>query len=303
MTRTMGEKVRTGLSHPSLLGRVVNRNLRSAFPWWNHARSGIRFFDEDWDNLIILDACRYDTFRDVSTLDGELRSRRSNASNTVEFLENNVRGRDLRDTVYVTANGQLANYEDDLNPRFHAVEPLYATAWDDEVGTVPAGPVVDAAKEAAEEYPAKRLVVHFVQPHIPFVDSSTTDDKDRHADYPFWVRYRMGDVRMSGDEIRTAYQDNLQYVLPYAADLLESLDGKSVVTADHGNAFGERARPLPIREWGHPKGVYASELVTVPWLEYPHTGRREIVSEDGPGMKIESDPAAVKDQLRALGYR
>jgi len=27
--------------------------------------------DKDWDNLIILDACRYDIFKDVNFIDGE----------------------------------------------------------------------------------------------------------------------------------------------------------------------------------------------------------------------------------------
>jgi len=303
MARTLREKIEVAVGNPGLAGRVVNRNARRLFPRWDHERNGIDFFEEDWDNLLVLDACRFDTFRELSSIEGTLGRRLSNASNTVEFLENNFDGRDLRDTVYVTANGQISNYVDDLDLRLHAVEPLYSTAWDDDVGTVLAAPVVEAAKRAATEYPDKRLVVHFVQPHIPFVRSETTDDKDRHAEYPFWVRFRMGDVAMTPSQIRDAYRDNLEYVLPYAADLLASLEGKSVVTADHGNVFGERARPLPVREWGHPKGVYAKALVTVPWLEHPYETRRDIVAEDGRGLDIEADPAVVEDRLLALGYR
>lgn len=303
MSRSLLEKIVTAAMNPGLTGRVVNRNARRLFRRWNHAENGIDFFDEDWDNLLILDACRYDAFVEQSTLPGDLGSRVSNASNTVEFLENNFDGRDLRDTVYVTANGQLANYRDDLDVNLHAVEPLYATAWDDNLGTVPAGPVVEAAKEAARTYPNKRLLVHFVQPHIPFVESDTTDDKDRNSEFPFWVRFRMGNVDMTTDEIKSAYRANLDYVLPYAGDLVEALDGKTVVSSDHGNVFGERARPLPVREWGHPKGVYAKELVTVPWLKCPYDERREVVAEDGPELRIDADPAVVEDRLRALGYR
>src|SRR6056297_529711 len=50
---------------------------------------GTRVMDEDWDNLIILDACRYDMFAEQVDLDGELESRISLGSTSEEFLEQN----------------------------------------------------------------------------------------------------------------------------------------------------------------------------------------------------------------------
>lgn len=44
--------------------------------------------------------------------------------------------------------------------------------------------------------------------------------------------------------------------------------------------LNERARPFPIREWGHPSGIYTSQLVRVPWLVCDHDGeRKDIVHE------------------------
>jgi hypothetical protein len=179
---------------------------------------------------------------------------------------------------------------------------LYATAWDDVVGTVRPEPVTEAAIETHEKYPTKRLVIHFVQPHMPFVRASTEADKERDAEFPFWMRFIKGEVDLSPDEAWSAYIDNLNYVLPYVDEVLKELGGKTVVTADHGNAFGERSRPIPIREWGHPRNVYVKEVITIPWLEYQNGSRREIIPEDGRGFEPVSDPATVDDRLEALGY-
>ncbi|ELZ23103.1 hypothetical protein C475_15679, partial [Halosimplex carlsbadense 2-9-1] len=92
---------------------------------------------------------------------------------------------------------------------------------------------------------------------------------------------------------------------PRVKELLGELSGKTVVTSDHGNMLGERARPIPIREWGHPDGVYTPELVTVPWLEYESGPRREVVAE-APVDETESGDAVeddvVAERLRNLGY-
>jgi hypothetical protein len=46
---------------------------------------------------------------------------------------------------------------------------LFNEDWDDETGTVRAETRTNAALEAAERFPHKRLVVHYMQPHYPFV--------------------------------------------------------------------------------------------------------------------------------------
>lgn len=301
-TRTFKEKVKTGFRYPQLICRIINRNIRHLFPPWDHHSHGVDFFEQDWDNLIILDACRFDIFDGHHSLPGSLKPVTSNSSSTVDFLFNNFDGRELLDTVYITANGQIANFRDELDINIHSVEPLYATAWNEELGTVPPQPVVEKAIEAQDTYPNKRLVIHFVQPHLPFIPAATDADKNRDADFPFWMRFVMDDIQISSEEVWKAYVDNLNHVLPHVETLLKELEGKSVVTADHGNSFGERARPIPIREWGHPKNVYIDEVVTVPWLESENGSRREIVAEDGPGFPLVSDPAVVQDRLEALGY-
>jgi hypothetical protein len=95
----------------------------------------------------------------------------------------------------------------------------------------------------------------------------------------------------------------LEVVLPAIETLIKQVNGKHVVTADHGQALGERSFPIPMREWGHPPGVYIDELINVPWLEYQNNSRREIVMEPPTGSSAEEiEQNVVRDRLADLGY-
>jgi hypothetical protein len=168
--------------------------------------------------------------------------------------------------------------------------------------------VTEAAIDAATTYPNKRLLVHYVQPHYPFI---ATDADPFEADQAFmrpdepgsWHRRLTGDVDARREDIWAAYAANLDRAVPAVADLMSAIEGKHVVTSDHGNMVGERARPVPTREWGHPRGLYTKELVRVPWLVH-ETGERRSVRADSPVASDRSpDGDGVVDQrLRDLGY-
>ena len=64
---------------------------------------------------------------------------------------------------------------------------------------------------------------------------------------------------------------------------------------------GERAFPIPIREWGHPRGIYTNGLVTVPWLVSENGERCEITAGDSADSES-VDEDVVADRLRDLGY-
>lgn len=80
----------------------------------------------------------------------------------------------------------------------------------------------------------------------------------------------------------------------------------TVVTVDHGNCVGERASPIPIREWGHPRGLYDEPFVRVPWFVHKQGHRRKIqqtamgVTEKGVDS-VEWD--IVEERVRDLGYK
>ena len=259
---------------------------------------GIDVFSEDWDNLLILDACRYDYFDACSDLSGRLESRISKASSTREWVWANFTDKQLHDVVYVSANPNFRKVADDIEAEVHA----YIDVWDEVAGDgganiVPPETVTEVTLEVAAEYPRKRLLVHYVQPHYPFLgptgrkmfDPSTTlRDTSRH-------------VSENAPELRSAYKENVDIVLAEVSDLLPKLQGKTVVSADHGELLGERLSPIPFRAYGHPLGVYVDELVTVPWHVYINGARKDIVAE--PPIDADSiDPERIERQLRDLGY-
>lgn len=303
----LAEKAEKAVRHPWLVCRRINILTHKAIPSWNYKQRGTDFMQEDWDNLIILDACRYDLFEAENTIAGRLEHRYSKGAETLEFLLTNVDGADLTDTVYVTANGQLQNYSHSIDERFHDVIPLYADGWDDDLGTVPPDVVADRALETEDEYPNKRLLIHFVQPHFPFIGTETEANEHRASgktyEKSFWRRVIVGDIDVPHEELWNAYRDTLRITLPHVERLVKELEGKTVVTADHGNLFGERARPIPIREWGHPGGLYMEELVKVPWLICESETRKRIVAEPPRERTLRPDPAAVEEQLADLGYK
>lgn len=183
------DSVRSVLSNPRLLGRGVNRlYYRATRGRFN--QDGVDVCDAGWDNLVLLDACRYDLFESTDGLPGALEKRQSKASNTIGFLNANVANRDLRDTVYVTANPQFRKIEDELDTEFHAVVDLWDHGWDEAMNTVLPETVTESAIEVAEQYPNKRLFVHYDQPHVPFIGPTGRErlDLDRISDHelPFW---------------------------------------------------------------------------------------------------------------------
>lgn len=270
---------------------------------------GTRVMDEDWDNLILLDACRYDMFADQVDMDGELQSRISLGSTSEEFLERNFGDGTFHDTVYVNTNPYLPRLDLD-DGTFHAVVDLL-DEWDSELGTIRPQTVVEAAKNAHAEYPNKRLIIHFMQPHIPFIGQTgkniagegwTADDAEE-TKRSIWSHLRSGDDGVDIETVWEAYHENLDLVLSHVESLLGSVSGKTIISSDHGNLVGERLSPIPTkRKYGHPYGVYASELVKVPWYVI-ELGDRRVIRSESPVATQSHSKETIEKRLQALGYK
>ena len=299
-------RLRRALDNPVLFLRQINRLYHRRLGRRDYNTDGVDVFAEDWDTLAILDACRYDMFARCSELPGQLERRQSRGSATTEFLTANFDGRDLQDTVYVTANPQLYRNRESITVDFHDVIHVWREeGWDEEYGTVLPETVTEYALRAAEEYPNKRLVIHYMQPHYPFISAGTDFDKGHLTGARrenVWNQLLQGTLETGHEEIWPIYEANLERALPHVEKLMENLNGKTVVTADHGNMVGERAFPLPIREWGHPRGIYTDELVVVPWLVFENGPRRTIREDASASQPNEIDDDVVADRLRNLGY-
>lgn len=278
----------------------------------------VDIMDEDWDTLIVLDACRADLFEQHANLSDfdEYQRKVSRGSTTLEWVEQNFADESYGDTVYITTNPYVSLAAGDA---FHELVELWVDEFDDELNTVQPDQVVSAAKRVHEEYPHKRVVVHFMQPHHPFVPSpelqfdgwhvaeyddwredasNTTDEKDG-VGTP-WEALFKGVV--SREAVWNAYGSNLDLALDAVDDLLGDIEGKVAITSDHGNMLGERTFPFPLRVYGHPVGIRNSELVEVPWAVVQRGNRREIETDSTDSVGLD-DQETIDDRLEALGYK
>lgn len=238
----------------------------------------------DWDNLVILDGCRYDLFREMVD-PPRLRPVTSGGSESWEFMRAYFQGRTFHDTVYVTSNPHVGWLD---RGTFHAVVSLLEDGWDEEAATVRPETMTERALEVFETYGDKRLVVHYMQPHFPFLgptgedidippSQSVGDSDETMNTYNPWYRVRLNGVPRS--ELVNAYRENFDVAWPHVLDLLDGLDGKTVVTADHGNLIGETLFPVPVPGYGHPRGLHHPGLRRVPWVTYPSEARRDITAD------------------------
>jgi len=224
--------------------------------------NGIRIMDKIWDNLIILDACRYDAFEHKFNKEKvffkefrfSFEKICSRGSCTPEFLLENFAGRQYKDVVYITANPYVYT----LLPKntFFKVFHLWRSHWNDNLETVHPEDVARKAVEIHYMYPNKRLIIHFMQPHPPFIGKYRREGNNFCS-----IALRDGLI-----EIIKAYLSNLDLVFQYVKFLVDKLDGTIIITSDHGEAWGETAHPFFIPVYGHLRSARIPALIEVPWL-------------------------------------
>ncbi len=306
------ENLKRAIRNPVLFGREALRlaswPLHKGYGRYTDRKygAGLDVMDEDWDNLIILDACRYDYFQRLNSIDGTLYKAVSKGKKSWEFLRKNFATGEFHDTVYVTANPFSTDLDEDT---FYHIKHLHVDRWDDDIGTVQPAEVVSAAREAHEQYPDKRLIVHFMQPHRPYL-GETADELRRRLDLrgygehdegiQIWGAVKQRDVTFR--EIRDAYTESLEIALEHTEALLDDVPGKSVITADHGEMLGERVFPFTTRVWGHMEGFSTPTLREVPWLVIDADERREITRSDPIQSEKNLDDDEIAERLEALGY-
>lgn len=261
--------------------------------------------EKDWDNLILLDGCRYDAFKRINDLEGRLEYIYSKGADTEEFLDRNFKDKKFEDTIYVTAN-PLVNR--DVEESFHEVIPVWLDDWCEEYGTVLPEKMTERVIETDERFPHKRLIAHYVQPHYPFIGETgrkeigehdgmnarknyLSDDRVEHTDQLIWNLLREGEVEES--TIWKAYLENLELVLEHVKDLVKILKGKTIISSDHGNLFGERLSPFPFKEYGHPSGIYHEKLIKVPWLIMEDEKRKKV--------EVKEEKEMIKEAISSAG--
>lgn len=267
------------------------RRLDRRFPF------GVPIYDREWDVLVILDACRADLMTEVADdytfVDHESMTSLAGGSRT--WMQRNFAERyreDTRETTYVTGNP----FSDDVLAAdwFENMEEVWKYAWDDELNTVPARAMTDVAIHEHRRRKPERMIVHYMQPHHPFVpnpmDSGMNKGNLKNPDDPIWQQVKKGEA--DPDNVWEAYRENLRYVLDDVSLLLQNLDAESVIiSADHGNAIGEWGL------YGH-GDIPISAIRKVPWCETT----AEDTGEYEPELEPQDDELAVEEKLEDLGY-
>jgi hypothetical protein len=86
------QNLKTLLSSPtSVVGLYNHFGTKINQLYYNnlYTHKGSSVTEEEWDNLIILDGCRYDLFESVNSISGDLESRTSAGTESAQFLRKN----------------------------------------------------------------------------------------------------------------------------------------------------------------------------------------------------------------------
>lgn len=171
---------------------------------------------------------------------------------------------------------------------------MWETAHQDEFG-VPPRAITDRTVEVARESDYDRLIAHYMQPHIPYIADAIEEDRSlTDVEAGGWKLLESDDV--TRDEVWELYEETLRFVLDDVEVLLENIDAENVViTADHGNAFGEYSI------YGHPEGMILPTIKKVPWISSTATDE-ETFSPSGMHAESQREKTNIEDHLRDLGY-
>jgi hypothetical protein len=290
---------------------------------------GKNIFSEDWDVLIILDACRVDALRTVSQeylFTEPVDSIWSVGSTSQEWLVNTFTYDHLdyiSDLALITGNAWTESiFEKEMNwgtwtvlnesiweessisnlikrdivsaSDFHTYLPVWEPEKRDGGNAAPrAEEITDAAITVSRELSPPKMLVHYMQPHAPFFFDTDADESLDEADLrPFEA---LGKT-ITESELWGRYLNNLRYVLDSVKRLLRNIDAdKVVITADHGELFGE----LGIH--GHPAAFPHPAVRKVPWVETKAEDSGEYTTERTVKefLNISGD---IEQRLKDLGY-
>jgi hypothetical protein len=153
--------------------------------------------------------------------------------------------------------------------------------------------VTDRGIAVGREDEFDRLVLHYNQPHSPYMANAITEDRDLYQ----YEKHPWKYIQETGDRgtVWEAYLDELRYVLDDVEMLLDNVDADDVViSADHGEAFGEYG------VYGHHAGSVLPQVRFVPWT---HTSGSDAGTYTPEFEPVAGRERSVDELLDALGYK
>ncbi|QLH76902.1 hypothetical protein HZS55_06125 [Halosimplex rubrum] len=282
---------------------------------------GENIFDHDWDLLVILDACRVDALREVASeyewLEAEeIDAKYSLASGSFEFMCKTFTTEyldEINDTAYLSGNAfvEKAFINETYAPSvsvpfgwpkdnvvtesdFGRLETLWKYHHDDDIGTTPPEPATNEAITIGRESDNSRYILHYNQPHDPYIPDPINEDRPAtDVERKPLKMLKRGEITRA--EAWEMYLDNLRFVLDEVEMLLENFDADRVlITADHGESFGEFGVHRHPTGWPHPvvkKVPWFYTTASDEWTREPSIDRTQDQDRDVDGL------------LRSLGYK
>jgi len=248
----------------------------------------------DWQYLIILDACRYDTFADIAQERGwDTPLKLDTQCHLTAWWYRKFWSRVDNDIHLISANPVPFS----ASRGWNAYRRFKSAIWAD-----PAGRAVKAQPELAAiwadckaggwsifepafalrifeavKQPGERYLIHLMPPHLPFLGPKgrtlfkrlgLSIDGDRYIYKAVQGYGREG----NWDELRACYKENVEYALDAVLAYWHLFaDGKTAITSDHAEIVGEIAPWDGEGLYRHAKWAKIPELFavlrTVPWLE------------------------------------
>lgn len=293
---------------------------------------GTNILSTDFDLIILLDTCRVDALRSVAdeyAFLNNIKSKTSVGGTSGEFIAATftTEYEDLiGNTAYLASNGYAKivleeggkdDFEDmnvHVDPRFHSSLLSWDTVSAEKLGRLdhlwkyeakgedgefghseghsPPKYVTDSGIDADRNDNYEKIILHYNQPHSPYTSNALEEQRllKEYEKDPFEY------IRKTGDKetVYQTYLDELRSVLNEVETVLHNVDRERVlITADHGEAFGE------FGIFGHSWGSVHPHIRKVPWVET--TAKDE--NEYEPEIVDNSSPErTVEETLEALGY-
>ena len=268
--------------------------------------------DKDWDILVIFDSCRYDIFSEYyKEIFPEAKlSKRDNTpfgiTSTQDWIDHTFSQKNCSDIVYVCPIYSLKDWIKDCSSKFFKVIEVWRTHWNREMETVLPDDMTGVAMDVIEKYKEKRIIIHYMQPHHPYLHwggHKTKGDKlkpflgdekpVKHISYKrklaniaegicphlFWrITGRLGKLPkwnlgyiwyMHGREgVIRGYTMDLLYIMECVNKIkMRFPDKKIVISADHGEELGDGRIHKIYRMNYKLQRPKTKQVLEVPWCE------------------------------------
>jgi hypothetical protein len=299
------ELLKRGISNPDKIPIYIYDKLTWRLRRYRHLQKATNIYKKDWDLLVILDCARPDMMEEVKKdyeFIGEVEEITSVGSCSMEWMKNTFIpkfNKQMQSTIHITSNTSSDTYLSDN--QFQHLEEVWRDGWNKELGTIPAEEVTDRAIYYMRRIDADRAIVHYMQPHLPFVTRPDIDSSFVTKEGEEGKGHNLsGLCRERGygqNELWNAYIENLKYVLDSVEILLSNVNAEqTIISADHGEAFGEK------NIYGHPCRNYVDSLTQVPWCPTSAVNCKNYNPEYEPKTSYEDD-VSLDNKLKALGYK